>query len=423
MSIAVALPAAGAASRPRLAVVASHPVQYQVPWYRALASLVDLRVFYAHRVTPADHARAGFGVPFEWDDSIFDGYHFEWLVNRARRPGVVSFAGCNTPEIGRRLADLYFDAVVVNGWNLLTYAQTIYAARRAGIPIFVRGDSHLVTNRGWWRRAAKRVLYPRLMKSFDACLAVGALNAEYYRRYGVEDARIYRSPHCVDNTFFAQGAARARRDRSARRQALGVPSDAILFVFVGKLVDVKRPLDFVRGLDEAARTGARIHGLVIGDGPLKPALAAHCRANQTPCAFAGFLNQSDLAVAYGIADCLVLPSSSETWGLVVNEAMAAGLPVIVSDRVGCAPDLVVDGETGFSYPSGDVRALAACIGRVAADAALRSRMRGLAAARIEAFSPAAAAAGVVAALQNTKRSGCRPEMEGSKKTHVIDVLS
>jgi glycosyltransferase involved in cell wall biosynthesis len=411
-------------TRARLAIVASHPVQYQAPWYRALARLVDLRVFFAHRLTPADHARSGFGVEFDWDASIFEGYAFEWLTNRARRPGPDSFRGCDTPDVGRRLVEGRFDAVVVNGWNLLTYWQAIYAARRAGLSAFVRGDSHLVTDRSRLLRLAKRLCYPRLLKSFDACLAVGTWNAEYYRRYGVPDSRIYRSPHCVDNDFFARGAAEARADIAADRRELGVPADAVVFALAGRLVDVKRPLDFVRALDEAARVHRNIHGLIIGDGPLRPALEAHCRANATACAFSGFLNQNAIARAYGAADCLVLPSAGEeTWGLVVNEAMAAGLPAIVTDQVGCAPDLIVDGQTGFTYPSGDVRRLAESIGRVAADGALRQAMRAHVTSRIAAFSPDAAAAGVIAALDGVRSVGIHRGRKGSKPSHVIDALS
>lgn len=407
----------------RLAIVASHPVQYQAPWYRALARLADLRVFFAHRVTPADHARSGFGVEFDWDASIFEGYEFEWLTNRATRPGLDSFRGCDTPDVGRRLVEGRFDAVVVNGWNLLTYWQAVRAARRAGIPAFIRGDSHLATQRGRLRRLAKSVFYPRLMKSFDAYLAVGTWNAQYYRRFGAADSRIYRSPHCVDNEFFARGAGAARADLAASRQAFAVPPNGVVFTFVGRLVDGKRPLDFVRALDEAARAHRTIHGLIVGDGPLRPALEAHCRANATPCAFSGFLNQAAVAHAYGAADCLVLPSAGETWGLVVNEAMAAGLPVIATDQVGCAPDLIVDGQTGFTYPSGDIRRLAESIGRVAADRALRRAMRSHVVSRIAAFSPEAAAAGVMAALEHAHGAGNDREREGIIRSDVIDAAS
>src|SRR5262249_38079813 len=119
----------------RIAAIASHPVQYQAPWYRALAQLADLRVFFAHRASAEEQGRAGFEVPFEWDVPLVDGYAYEWLTNMSSRPGVGTFLGCDTPAIADRLAAGRFDAVVVNGWQLLTYWQAIRAARALGVPV------------------------------------------------------------------------------------------------------------------------------------------------------------------------------------------------------------------------------------------------------------------------------------------------
>lgn len=417
---AAALPES--ARRLRLAVVASHPVQYQAPWYRALASLVDLRVFFAHRAGPADQARAGFDVAFDWDVPLLEGFEFEWLENTAADAGVDHFFGCNTPGVGQALERGRFDAVVVNGWHLLTYWQTIRAARRAATPVMVRGDSQLATARSLLRRGAKRLLYPRVLRSFDACLVVGRRNADYYRHYGVPSERLFSSPHCVDNAFFARHAAIARQDRAGLRRELGLPSDAIVFAFVGKLIEKKRPLDFLMALDAVAREHPTTHGLVIGDGALRARLEAHRSRHRTACAFAGFVNQSGMARVYAAADALVLPSTAgETWGMVVNEAMACGVPAIVSDQVGCAPDLIVESETGLTYPCGDVAALAQRMARVAADAELRAAMGRRAARHVARLSPEAAADGVIRALESV---GClRDRYPGLEPDHAIDVAS
>ena len=400
MKVSAAPGVSGRRSRFRLALVASHPVQYQAPWYRALSSFVDLRVFFAHRATPADQARAGFGVEFEWDSPVVGGYEHEWLENVARAPRVDRFLGCDTPGIGAILERRDFDAVLVNGWHLRCYWQAIRAARRAGLPVMVRGDSQLPTPRGVLRRTVKRLLYPRLLRSFDMCLAVGRRNADYYRYYGVPESRIVRSPHCVDNDFFRRGAAEARRESLPLRASLGVPDGAVVVLFAGKLIEKKRPLDLLRALDLVGRDRGDVYGVVVGDGPLKGQLDDHRARHLTHCFLSGFLNQQDMARAYAAADLLVLPSSGgETWGLVVNEAMAAGTPAIVSDEVGCAPDLVIEGKTGCSYPCGDVAALAGRIGQLAADAGLRSRMRAQAEEHIASFTPEKAAEGVLRALQ------------------------
>jgi glycosyltransferase involved in cell wall biosynthesis len=386
------------AGRPRLAVVTSHPVQNQAPWFRALADRVDLQVLFAHRISAADHRRSGYGVGFEWDVPLLEGYRFEWLRNVARRPGVDHFLGCNTPDVGARLAAGRFDAVVVIGWNLLTFWQTIRAAKRIGVPVMVRGDAQPLPASGSARAVIKDAVYPRLLGAFDMCLCVGRRNLEYYQHYGVPPQRLGRSPHCVDNLFFARTAREAAADPAALRRALGLPASPVIFLFAGRLIDLKRPLDFLQALDRLRRDGLDVHGLVVGDGPLRRALESHQARRGTPCTFAGFLNQSAIGRAYAAADALVLPSSVEPWGLVVNEAMASGVPAIVSDRIGCAPDLVVDGVTGYTYPCGEVDRLADRMRRLTEDAASRAAMRAAVLERIQSYSPEAAAEGVVAAM-------------------------
>lgn len=388
----------------RLALVASHPVQYQAPWYRALSAIVDLHVFFAHRLEAAGQARAGFGVEFDWDVPVLDGYPNSWLENVASRPGVDHFSGCNTPKVGVLLARGRFDAVLVNGWQLLSYWQAIRAARRLDVVTMVRGDSQLVTPRSPVRRSAKRLVFPRLLRVFDAYLAVGERNEAYYRYYGVPASRIFRSPHCVDNEFFARAAGRARAEGGGPRQTLGIPQDAIVFAFVGKFVDKKRPLDFLAALDAVRGAVPRAWGLIVGDGPLRAAMEQHRCRHDTPCTMIGFLNQQRIPTAYAASDGLVLPSTGgETWGLVVNEAMACGIPSIVSDQVGCAPDLIVEGSTGYAFPCGDVAALADRIRRLAENPGLRAAMRAQVLQRIADFSPEMAAAGVVHAIEQTGR--------------------
>jgi glycosyltransferase involved in cell wall biosynthesis len=243
-----------------------------------------------------------------------------------------------------------------------------------------------------------------LLKAFDAYLAVGERNEAYYRFYGAPASRIYRSPHCVDNEFFARSADAARTMPGGARRALGVPGEAIVFVFAGKFIEKKRPLDFLAALDAIRDVQPNAWGLLAGDGPLRGVMEDHRRRHETRCTMIGFLNQQRIATAYAAADALVLPSNGgETWGLVVNEAMACGVPAIVSDQVGCVPDLVADGETGFSFPCGDVGALAERMRRMAEDRDLRRAMRAPVLRRIAGFSPQAAASSVIRAMEDSRR--------------------
>ena len=141
---------------------------------------------------------------------------------------------------------------------------------------------------------------------------------------------------------------------------MGLTPDQTVFLFAGKFIAKKRPVDFVRAIERAHAQQPRVAGLMVGDGPQRSICEQLVAERQLPIRFAGFLNQSEIVQAYLAADTLVLPSDgAETWGVVVNEAMTCGRPCVVSDHVGCGPDLVVPGQTGFVFPLGDIGALSA----------------------------------------------------------------
>lgn len=387
----------------RLAIVTSHPIQYQAPFFRALAAVTDLEVFFCHRQTADEQAAAGFGVAFDWDIPLLDGYRSTFLSNRSPRPDVSRFAGCDTPEIAAVLRSGGFDACLVSGWYLKSYWQAISACRSLGLRLMVRGDSHLGTRRSTFWTAAKYLPYRWLLGRIDAHLFVGVRNREYLAHYGVRDEALFFAPHFVDNAFFATGAGQARQagDDAGLRAALGIPVGAFVFAFAGKLIGKKRPADFIRALAACQREDRNVWGLMIGDGGLAGELATLAQSLGTRVRFAGFRNQSEMPACLAAANALVLPSDGgETWGLAVNEAMAAGLPAVVSNAVGCAPDLVDERETGFSYPVGDIAALQAAMSTtVSLLRAAPERVRRAVTSRIERYSCDAAVRGTLAAME------------------------
>lgn len=393
-----------AGGRPRVGLIATHPVQYFAPWYRALARALDLEVFYCHRQTAAEQARAGFGVAFEWDVPLLEGYRHQFLVNRARAHDVSSFFGCHTPEISGIVREGEFDAFIVHGWASRSFWQAITACWRVGTPVLVRGDSHLDSARPALIRLLKVPLYRAFIPRFDAYLVVGRSAREYYARYGADPARMFFAPHAVDNAFFAERASAARRERARLRAAWGLPAHAVVFLFAGKLSDGKRPGDFASAVARASREDPRVWGLIAGDGPLYSSLEREIGRGGWPVRLAGFLNQAAMPEAYAASDALVMTSASETWGLVVNEAMASGIPAVVSDRVGCAPDLVVPGETGEVFTCGAVGELASRLLALARDPRRLERLATGARRRIHDYSPDAAAAGTVAAVRSVMRA-------------------
>jgi glycosyltransferase involved in cell wall biosynthesis len=382
----------------RLGILSTHPIQYYSPWYRALAAMPELEVtvYYAHRSTSTDQAAAGFGVAFEWDVPLLDGYHSQFLDNRARHPSLSGFWGCHTPEVAALIRRERFDAFAVHGWYNRSYWQAMRACWRTGTPLLIRGDSTLQMARGPLRRAAKWLTHRLFVPRFDGYLVVGQRARDYYLAYGAAPDRMEFTPHFVDNERFANAAAELAPRRADLRRQWDLPQTGVVFVYAAKFIPKKRPLDFVAAVARAAQQVPGVAGLMVGDGPLRPAVETAIRATGAPVQLAGFLNQTAMPAAYAAADVVVLPSDgTETWGLVVNEAMACGLPALVSDQVGCGPDLVGHGETGFVFRLGDVAGLAeqmACLGR---EPALVSRLGTAARDRVDGYSVTAAAAGTL----------------------------
>ncbi len=379
----------------RIGYLVSHPIQYYAPLFRELARHCDLTVFYAHRQTAAGQADAGFGVAFDWDVDLLSGYESRFLDNVARQPSTDRYFGCDTPGIAAEIERGRFDAFVVPGWALRTYWQAVQACRRLGVPVLVRGDSQLGSQRRRAVRLAKSVLFPWLLRRFDGFLYVGQRNRAYLEHYGVPADRLFFSPHCVDNDAFARASAEARAAAPPRR-----PGDRRRLLFVGKLIGRKHPADLVRAA--ALVPGFPVEVAFAGAGELEGPLRQIAVEAGVDATFLGFRNQSELPAAYAAADLLVLPSDGlETWGLVVNEGMACGVPAVVSDAVGCGPDLVDPGRTGAIFPLADVPGLAAAITSVLEldPAEVRQHL----ADKMNRYSPRAAAVAIVEAATTLGR--------------------
>jgi glycosyltransferase involved in cell wall biosynthesis len=381
----------------RLGILTTHPIQYQVPLFRRLTAdpRVDLTVFFCQ--IPDDKQQGdGFGVPFKWDVPLLEGYHFQVLRNIARTPSVTSFWGCNTPSILEEIRDGRFDAFLVNGWVAKSCLQALRACRKLGVPCLVRGESNVLRPRARWKHFIHRVL----LKQYAGFLAIGSSNEHFYRSHGVRQDRIFPAWYCVENERFASQADDLRDRREELRTRWGIAADATVFLYCGKFIAKKRPLDLLRAAEMAAGRSQGIHLLMVGDGQLRTECERLAQRRRLPVTFTGFLNQTELPGAYVAADCLVLPSDyGETWGLVVNEAMACGLPAIVSDQAGCAADLIIEGRSGAVFPCGDVTALSACLLDMAQDPHRLREMGQQARRHISAYSIDAAAAGVVQAVR------------------------
>ncbi|EMI17909.1 Glycosyl transferase, group 1 [Rhodopirellula maiorica SM1] len=387
-----------------MAFVTSHPIQYQVPVFRHLSERDDIHFEVLFAMLPDAAAQgAGFGVEFEWDIPLLEGYPYSVLENVSKRPGVTHYTGCDTPAIDEELRRREIDAVVVNGWVVKTCVQTLRACRRLGIPCIVRGEANHLRPRPWW----KKVLQRQLIRRYDAYLPIGTANRAFYRSYGVADSQMFDARYCIENARFNQAACLANPRRNTIRQQWGIAPDETCYLFCGKFELKKHPVELVHAFEDSLSNDRLQHPstvnksrlLMVGDGELRPQCQQYSESRSLPITLTGFLNQSEIVDAYIASDCLVLPSDhGETWGLVVNEAMACGLPAIVSDQVGCARDLIHESQTGFCFSFGDWDALARILNEVASGRFDLKSMGNNARSQIAEYSPEAAAQGILHAV-------------------------
>ncbi|HZC46631.1 MAG TPA: glycosyltransferase family 4 protein [Candidatus Acidoferrum sp.] len=364
----------------RVACLVSHPIQYQAPLFRYLAARpgIELTVFFLSDLSTRDYRDPGFGVSVKWDVPLLDGYQHEFLPRVGSSNGL-SFWRPWTFGLRARLRRGRFDALWVHGYAHRGCLAGIAAAKSLGIPVMLRGESNLSSETDdALKLGVKRIAIPALLRTIDAMLAIGRLNREYYLHYGVEANRIFPMPYAVDNEFFRTAAQRARPSRESLRVELGLKPGRAVILFASKMQPHKRAIDLLEAYARLSPDGATEPApylVFAGDGEERANLERRARSLKwDSIRFIGFRNQSELPALYDLCDVFVLPSEHEPWGLVVNEAMNAGKPVIVSDRVGAGADLVEDGINGFVHPARDVPALADRLRQLIEDPERRASM-------------------------------------------------
>ncbi len=357
-----------------LAIISTHPIQYQIPIWQALAKdgRVPFEVWYLTDFGTHPDLDLEFDKTFQWDIATLSGYPYRFLKG-SKGVSPASFWACRLRERLRdRLAAARVKAIWIQGWQVAGYWQAVHEARAAGIKIWLRAESNDLRPVPYWKRPIKRAALGRLFSRIDRFFYIGSANRRLYESFGIPDSKLATGLYAIDNARFSQQAQSIRGQRDVLRRQWRIDKDALCVLFCGKFIAKKRPLDLIRAA-AALRSSGRmpeIHLLFAGAGELGDELraathvvfdaerpgsniAASC--DRPPASFVGFLNQTEISRAYIAAECLVLPSDhGETWELVVNEAMASGLPCIVSDACGCAEDMI---EPQWSFPVGDIAAL------------------------------------------------------------------
>jgi glycosyltransferase involved in cell wall biosynthesis len=387
----------------RLAIVTSHPIQYNAPWFRFLTEhgLPDLRVFYLWTSGVIAQRDPGFGVHVTWDIPLLEGYDHEFVPNRSRHPGTSSISGLNNPQLSERLDAYRPDCVLVFGYNNLSCYRLLASRTGRRTPLLFRGDSHRLIARSGAGARLRNFWTRSVFSRFSGFLFVGQANRDYFKSFGVPDDRLFFSPHAVDNVRFFSDAAAAARDAAEWRRELGIAPSSRVVLFAGKFEEKKRPRDLIAAFRKVALRDATL--VMVGNGPQEADLRRDAEGSPN-IVFAPFQNQTRMPRTYLLGDLFVLPSygAEESWGLAVNEAMCMGRPVVASNHVGCAQDLVQSGVNGLTFPAGDVEALARVLGDALSNGE-RLTNWGLQSRRIVgAFSYENATRGLFAALESVR---------------------
>jgi glycosyltransferase involved in cell wall biosynthesis len=343
----------------KIAIITSHPIQYNAPWFKLLAERkrIALKVFYTWgQLQKENKYDPGFGKNVSWDIPLLQGYNYTFVENTASQPGSHHYKGIDNPTLIREIEAWDPDAVLVFGWKFKSHLKVLRHFKGKRTVVF-RGDSNMLDElKGFSiKKMARRIFLKWIYIHVDKAFYVGSANKEYYLRHGIKLRQLIFAPHAVDNDRFCQ---RAGNDV---RQELNIPAGDLIFLYAGKL-EAKKNLHFL--MTACATAGMqKAHLVIVGNGVLETDLKGQ-RLNlkkemQKHIHFMDFQNQAKMPGIYESCDVFVLPSGGpgETWGLAVNEAMASGKPVLVSDKCGCAADLVRDGINGFIFKSNDTEDL------------------------------------------------------------------
>jgi len=388
------LPQAQDRTKVRLAYLVSHPIQYQAPLLRRIAQEpdIDLTVFFGSDFSVRDYKDEGFGVGIKWDVPLLDGYRYEFLP-KLRDTSGVSVTSPMSHGILRRLQGRHnespFDALWVHGYANVNAMHGILAANALGIPVLLRAESWLRDRqRSGIKLQMKRLFFDILKRLVDATLPIGSLNSDYWQHYFGDDVPQFLIPYAVDNDYFQQRSLAAQSGRAELLTELNLDPARPVILFASKLQQRKHCDDLLEAyLNLSPGSEPLPYLVIVGDGEVRAELEARAAATGfQSIRFCGFRNQSELPRFFDIANVFVLPSRHEPWGLIVNEVMNAGRAVIVSDDVGCQPDLITDGVEGAVYPVRDVAALTAALERVLASPETAAAMGRRALERIQSWN-------------------------------------
>jgi glycosyltransferase involved in cell wall biosynthesis len=389
-------------ARLKLACLAASPVYYQAPLYRRLAAdpRIDFTAIFASTAGASRPLANGYGRPVEWGVDALGGYRSIFLRRAERNPSGGGVFALRDLDIVPVLLRERYDVRWLHGYHTDTHVAAALTQRLLGGSRLFREEQTLLTPRPRWKTTMKFIGLRALLGGGYG-LFIGTENRRWFARWGVPENRLFHAPYVVDNVALAAAARELvpRREQLLAQFVVERGSGPVILTD-GRMIPKKQPSHLLEAFRQV-RANRRCTLLVVGSGPLERQLREKVAAESIPdVVFAGFLDQTEISRAYVAADIFALVSShDETWGLVVNEAMNFGLPIIASDRVGCTTDLVQAGHNGFVVPHDDLDELVAALKRLVLSADLRMRLGQASRAIISSQTYDMTAAGVVAAAR------------------------
>jgi glycosyltransferase involved in cell wall biosynthesis len=346
----------------KIAIITTHPIQYNAPFFKLLAQskIVQIKVFYTWGDTVLQSKfDPGFKKNIEWDIPLLDGYEYEFLDNIAKKKGSEHYKGINNPHILSKIHTWKPDAILVYGWKFRSHLKVIRHFKNK-IPIWFRGDSTLLDEKKSIKSIFKNVLLKWVYKHIDIALYAGTNNKKYFLQNGLKPHQLIKAFHAIDNERFQNTGGRYSSPAKEWKDKLEVNPRAVVFLFAGKLEPKKGIETLLQAFKQLSKKQA--HLVIVGNGPDEDRLKKRY-GNESKVTSLDFQNQLMMPVVYQLCDVFILPSKGpgESWGLSMNEAMAAGKAVIASDRCGGAVDLISNGENGFIFKAGNVNDLANCM--------------------------------------------------------------
>jgi len=389
-----------AAMKLRLLAIGTHPVQYMSPIFRRMAKhpRVELRVAYCSMLGAEAGHDPEFGREVKWDVPLLDGY--EWVHVPNKGSGDETFWGFNNPGLKEIISDGEFDAVIcLTGYARASFWIARKAAKKACAAFLFGADAISLEARDGkaWKKYVKRVIWPHIFGLADQVLAPSTGTHDLMTSLGIPEDRITLTPYSVDNDWWMEQAARV--DRNAERYKLGLKENENAILFCAKFQPWKRPMDLLQAYAKARISESKL--ILAGEGPLREKLETEAAklGIKDQVLFLGFINQSGLPALYKAADLMVLPSSYDAFAVVVNEAMCCGCPVMASDKVGAARDLVLPIAPDFVFPAKDVESLAAKLSVAMQDRERLLQLKSAALAHIRTWSPESNVEGTIKAAE------------------------